>query len=155
MQIYKGSERIYLELTEREAKEAGLDYSSFGRGNKPTERFLSAVIELLRNKELLDRKSGKLDIEVAETDNGLSVSISSSIRVGTEVMIFSDPTDISQAASILGKYGKPYTELWKFSGGYAIIAESPRIDRQPQKKIQAAKIREYGSFLTDSLSEII
>ena len=154
MKIRKQTDKIRLTLSAGEAEALGLCYESFELGDKPTERFIGNVLDMLRRKGLLDAEDSRIDFEVSETDCGLLMIIGKrKSSAGAAVSLFSDPFELPQLLQGLCP-GSGVCELWKFGNRYALITEG---DSSQEKggRILAAKIREYGKLLSDSPLELI
>lgn len=155
MEISADGRKVRVCLSEEETADASLSYESFGRGDKATERFLSRLLMLLRERGLLPYGSDALDVAVSEEEGGLCVEISPR-RGNTLVLTFDDPAGFEERLHSLCRETQPeHCELWKFSGGWALISLSKEYPYSPEMKLLAAIIREHGSRLSDSPFELI
>lgn len=156
MEMTKTDKGAVLRLSRRECADAGLSFESFGKNDAATERFLAAALTILRERGFLDSTSDTLDIDVAEDEDGLTISLSfRSSRENVCVVRFDLPEELEAALHEIPQECMDRCSLWTCGEGYALIAEGKSAPRSQQDRIIAAKIREHEKLLSCSPFELI
>ena len=149
MEITRTSGGVRLGLTYEEMDEAELSFESFEKGDRATERFLSALLAMLRQQGYITAGPSRLDVEVSETEDGMSLNIiQKDILICERVLLFDDPAEFESKLHELCSDVEGSCELWKYGSGYALITKTDETQPDPKQSILSAKLREHGRLLS-------
>ena len=150
MEMYSCAGGTRLELTADEMEAAGLRFDTFGKGDDATDRFIPAVLSLLRDRGYFPESVRLIDIEVSETEGGMTLFITErkpSQRV--KVVFFTEPSEFEFSLHELISDGEePVCELRKLGGSYVLIASSESYPKSESMAILAARLAEHGTLLS-------
>ena len=159
------AECVRVVIGAEECRRFGISYDSFSADSTGARLFMAAVVARLEVMGAELDRTKKLTAEIFPKEGGGLVIYLSGKGMKcvpperAEVCfagVYKTPSELISAAAALGE--ETSAELYRFGKGYALIADRPPAgssSKHESSVILAAKIKEYGEFLSDTPYELL